>query len=184
MLSRDQALNLLESHTQETHLMHHALESESVLRHLARETGADETVWGLTGLLHDIDYAQTKDTPEQHGLVGAQLLQGQLPEESLQAIRAHNSEMTGIAPATALDYALRCGETVTGLVRASALVRPDKLQGLQPKSLKKKIKDKSFAANVSRERLAECTQIGLDQGRFLQVAITALQDIAPSVALD
>ncbi|ACV69258.1 HDIG domain-containing metalloprotein [Desulfohalobium retbaense] len=184
MFNREQALALLKEHTSEEHLLHHALETEAVMRHLARELGEDETVWGLTGLVHDIDYAQTKETPEQHGVLGAQMVADHLPDEALQAIRAHNSEMTGVAATTRLDFALRCGETVTGLVRASALVRPNKMEGLKPKSLKKKIKDKSFAANVSRERLAECDRIGLEQGAFLQLAITAVQEIAPEVGLE
>jgi hypothetical protein len=184
MLSREQALELLKGHVNEEHLLKHSLETESVMRYLARELDQDEELWALTGLLHDLDYSKTKSDPEQHGLVAAEMLAESLPEEGLQAIRAHNGELTKVAPESRLDFALRCGETITGLVRANALVRPNRMQGMKPKSLKKKIKDKAFAANVSRERLAEHTKLDLEQGRFLQLSILAIQDIAPKVGLD
>ena len=86
---------------------------------------------GLTGLLHDVDYPATEATPEKHGLEGARLLEGKLPEEALTAIRAHNGEMTGCAPQTRFDFALRCGETITGLISAAALMRPTGYEGMR-----------------------------------------------------
>jgi hypothetical protein len=184
MLTRDQALALLDQQGFENGLLHHALETEAVMRTLAARLGVDQELWGLTGLLHDLDFPQTKDDPARHGLVAAQELEGRLPEEGLQAIRAHNSEMNGTEATTIFDYALRCGETVTGLISANALVRPQGVQGMKPKSLKKKMKDKSFAANVNRERLQECERIGLDLNEFLQLAIAAFETIAPEVGLE
>ena len=183
MLTREHALALLDEHGLQDALLHHALETEAVMRGLALRLGYDQDLWGLTGLLHDLDFPQTKDDPAQHGLITAQKLQGQLPEEGLQAIAAHNSEMNGADPVSIFDFALRCGETVTGLISANALVRPQGMQGMKPKSLKKKMKDKSFAANVNRERLHECDKIGLDLNEFLQIAITAFEPIAEEVGL-
>ena len=151
MLDREQALALLNELGPEKHLIQHALASEAVMRALARHLGEDEEVWGLTGLLHDLDYPLTHEDPAKHGLVGAERIGDRLPEEALHAICAHNGEMTGVAPSSAFDYALRCGETVTGLVVTAALVRPTGMEGMQASSLKKKMKDKAFAASVNRE---------------------------------
>ena len=184
MITRDDALKLLKQGNPEPHLLAHALESEAVLRGLAKNLGRDQELWGLTGLLHDLDYAESKDQPSRHGLASRELLQGRLPDEALAAIARHAFEMNGSeAPSTELDFALRCGETVTGLVHANALVRPGGLAGMEPKSLKKKMKEKAFAASVCRETIRECEKIGLDLGAFFQIAIEAVTGVKEQVGL-
>lgn len=154
------------------------------MRGLAKKLGQDEEIWGITGLLHDLDYAATKDAHARHGLDTVELLEGKLPEEALAAIRRHAYEMNGSEePESQFDFALRCGETVTGLVHAGALVRPTKIDGMKPKSLKKKMKDKAFAASVNRDCIRECDKIGLELGEFLQIAIASVTEIAPEVGL-
>lgn len=174
MLSRDSALALIKSHNPEPHMIQHALASESVMRALAEHFGEDLDLWGLTGLVHDVDYPLTKETPEQHGLQAESILKNQLPQEAVAAVKAHNSECTGVLPATRLDFALRAAETVTGLISAAALVRPTGLEGMQASSLKKKMKDKAFAASVSRERIRECERIDLTLDQFLTLSIEAM----------
>ncbi|WP_027178068.1 HDIG domain-containing metalloprotein [Maridesulfovibrio bastinii] len=183
MISRDEAFDLLKANTPEENLIHHALESEAVMKALAAHLGQDEELWSITGLLHDLDYSSTKDSPEKHGLTGAEMLKDKLPEEALYAIKAHNGEMTGAAPKSQFDYALRCGETVTGLIHANALIRPEGMQGMAPKSLKKKMKAKAFAASVNREIIKECEKLGLDITEFFKISITAIEDIADQVSL-
>ena len=183
MITRDEAMALLESFEPEEHMIHHALESEAVMRGLAQRLGRDVELWGLTGLLHDLDYPQTKDNPLRHGLDAMGPLEGKLPEQALHAIRAHNGARTGVAPETELDFALRCAETVTGLVVANALVRQTKLAGMKPKSLNKKMKEKAFAANVERDTIRECEKIGLELGDFFQIAIESVSSIADRVGL-
>ncbi len=183
MLARDEAYALLTQHLTEAQLVTHSLESEAVLSALARRLGQDEALWGLTGLLHDLDYSATKDEPARHGLASAEMLAGKLPEEAIQAIRAHNGEHTGVAPSTQLDFALRCGETVTGLIHTNALVRPARMEGMEAKSLKKKMKDKAFAASVNREIIGECQKLGIEQGEFFTIAIEAITGIAGKVGL-
>jgi putative nucleotidyltransferase with HDIG domain len=178
MLDREEAVSLLQSKGLEENLIAHCLQTEAVLRHLADRLGQDPHLWGITGLLHDLDYPGTKDDAASHGLETARELDGKLPEEALQAIKAHNSEENGAVPANEFDFALRCGESVTGLVSANALVRPQGMEGMKPSSLKKKMKDKSFAANVSRERIRECEKLGLDLDEFLRIGIEALGGIA------
>ncbi|WP_415713742.1 HDIG domain-containing metalloprotein [Maridesulfovibrio sp.] len=184
MISRNEALELLKSNVKEENLIQHSLESEAVLGALAEKLGQDVELWSITGLLHDLDYSQTAETPEKHGLIAAEMLEGKLPEESIQAIRAHNGNMTGVPPQTDFDFALRCGETVTGLIHANALMRPEKMNGMAPKSLKKKMKAKAFAASVDREIIKECDKIGLELGDFFALSIEAVAKIAPEVGLD
>ncbi|MBG0774955.1 MAG: HD domain-containing protein [Desulfovibrionaceae bacterium] len=183
MLTRDAALQLLAAQNPDPHLMHHSLQSEAVLRGLAAHLNQDVELWGLAGLLHDVDFAHTKQTPERHGLMAMDILGDALPAEALTAIRAHNSECTGEEPTTPLDFALRAGESVTGLVAANALVRPEGMDGMKPKSLKKKMKEKAFAANVSRERIREYEKLGLEAGDFFQIAIDAMAPIAAETGL-
>ena len=182
MMSRDDALAQLRAHNPEAHLIQHALASEAVLRALAERLGEDADLWAMTGLLHDIDYPLTQMMPEAHGLRGAEMLEGALPEPALAAIRAHN-DCTGFTPATPLDFALRCGETVTGLVVTAALVRPTGMEGMEAKSLKKKMKDKAFAASVNRDCIRECDRIDLDLDAFLALAIDAMTPHAAVLGL-
>ena len=183
MITREEALGLIEQAGFEDSLLHHSLEAEAVLRGLAKRLGKDEDVWGLAGLLHDLDFPETKNNHELHGLKGADMLEGRLPDEAVNAIRAHNGELNGNTPETDLDFALRCGESVTGLVSANALVRPNGMEGMKPKSLKKKMKDKAFARNVNRDIVRECDKLGLELGEFLQISIDSITPIADQVGL-
>lgn len=182
ILSRDEALALLRASGSEESLVRHALASEAVMRGAAGRLGEDVELWGLTGLLHDLDYPETHAEPEKHGLLSAERLASGLPEEALHAIRAHN-DCTGVKAKSRFDFALRCCETVTGLVMAAALVRPSGMEGMQASSLKKKMKDKAFAASVCRENIRECTQIGLELGDFLELAIAALTPLSAELGL-
>ena len=181
MLDRTEALAMLKASAPD-HLYVHALETEAVMRALAARLGQDPETWGLAGLLHDLDYPQTKDTPEKHGLLTAETLAGKLPDEAVQAIARHN-EMNGNLPETRFDFALRCGETVTGLIHTAALVRPTRMQGMEAKSLKKKMKDKAFAASICRDTIKECEKIDLELGDFLTLAIGAITRIENEVGL-
>ena len=176
MINREAALEKLKSYQPDSYQYQHALYSEAIMRALAPRFEADPDVWGLCGLLHDIDFPLTKHTPEQHGLKAKELLEGidGMTDEIVNAIMAHNSEHTGVQPSCDLDYALRCSETVTGLICAAALMRPTGMEGMEPKSIKKKMKDKAFAAAVSRENIRECEKIGLPLDDFLAIAIKAM----------
>ncbi|MGE4296882.1 MAG: HD domain-containing protein [Desulfovibrionaceae bacterium] len=183
MITRDDAIALLKAQNPDDHLVCHALESEAVMRGLASTLGEDAELWGLAGLLHDVDFPHTKDSPETHGLMAMGILGDALPETALTAIKAHNAEYTRVAPSSRFDYALRAAESVTGLVHANALVRPEGMAGMAPKSLKKKMKEKAFAANVDRERIREYEHLGMEATAFFQVAIDAIAAVAPQVGL-
>jgi uncharacterized protein len=174
MIARAAALALFSAQTPEPSLTAHCLQTEAVMRALAGHLGQDADLWGTTGLVHDLDYPHTKASPERHGLMAGELLAGKLPPEALHAIAAHNDEHTRVAPETVLDFALRAAESVTGIVSANALVRPDGFAGMSPKSVKKKMKDKAFAANVRRDNIRECERAGVDLDTFLGLAIAAM----------
>lgn len=174
MITREEALRKLHECHVTPSLLRHALASEAVLGALARKLGEEEELWSMTGLLHDLDFPETEAEPARHGLLGAQLLAGDLPEAALCAIKAHNGEMNGATPETKFDYALRCGETVTGLIAAAALMRPAGYEGMAVKSIKKKMNDKAFAANVNRDNIRQCEKCGLALDEFLDLAISAM----------
>ena len=104
--------------------------------------------------------------------------------EMAHAISAHNEEHTGVKRESDFDYALAAGESITGLIYAYALMRPDKLQGMKAKSLNKKFKDKHFARPVSREFIADIEKTGIEKSVFFEIAIAAMQEIASEIALD
>jgi len=184
VISREAALALFEAQGPEPSLRLHCLESEAVLAALARRLGCDEELWARCGLLHDVDFPATAHDIARHGLPAADLLAGHLPPEAVRAIVSHNHGNNGAPPPDSpLGWALRCGETVTGLVAANALVRPGGFDGMTPKSLKKKMKEKSFAANVDRDTILECEKLGLPLDEFFQIAIDAMTPLAPLLGL-
>lgn len=184
MIDRQSALALLAEQKTPPSLLQHALASEAIMRALAQHFGENEDIWGLTGLLHDLDYPATAENAARHGLDTAEMLAGQLPDEALTAIRAHNAEMNGAAgPASRFDYALRCGETVTGLISAAALMRPTGMEGMEVKSIKKKMKDKAFAASVCRDNIRQCAEAGLELDAFLALSIEAMRAHAAELGL-
>ena len=184
MIQRQEALDLLAENKTPASLLQHALASEAIMRALAVRFGENEDLWGLTGLLHDLDYPTTAENPARHGLDTADMLAGQLPDEALAAIRAHNAEMNGAgAPSCRFDYALRCGETVTGLISAAALMRPTGMEGMEVKSIKKKMKDKAFAASVCRDNIRQCAEAGLELDDFLSLAIEAMRTHSAELGL-
>lgn len=184
-MDRPAALALLHEHCPDERLRRHCLAAEAVLKALARRLGQDQALWGLAGLLHDLDYDQTAHDMARHGLVSRQMLGPLgLPTEVLQAIAAHNAENLGLTRATPLDIALTCGETVTGLIMATAMVYPDKkLSSVKPKSVVKRMKEKAFAASVNRGHILLCEQLGIPLNDFAALAVAAMQEISGELGL-
>ncbi|MCX6665995.1 MAG: HD domain-containing protein [Euryarchaeota archaeon] len=179
MIERDEALQLLKKYLKNEKHTQHSLAVEAIMREMARMSHEDEELWGLTGLLHDIDYGYTEDTPEKHTMIAAQILEGLLPQEGIEAIQAHNYKHTGRLPINALDRALVAADAVSGLVIATALIIPSKkLADVKPETLLNKYKDKTFAARCERKRIELCADTGFELEQFLQISLTALQKIA------
>jgi len=183
-MDRAAAWELLSSKVADEYLIKHSLATEAIMRSLARKLGHDEELWGATGLLHDLDFPETKDTPERHGLLSAEMLQGSLPEEAVEAIKRHNAEALGLKRQTTLDLALSAAESITGLVVATTLVYPDKkLQSVKPKSVVKRMKEKAFAAKVNRDMILLCEEIGVPLPEFAQLSVEAMRDISDELGL-
>ena len=185
MISRDQAWQLLNKHVQDEVLLKHSRETEVIMRALANRLGKDEELWGVIGLLHDLDFEATKDDPTEHTLKTVEILADRgFPPEALQAIKAHNWDNLGIERQSELDYALAAAESLTGMLVATALVRPDrKLASVKVKSVKKKLKSPGFARAVRREPIYEVEKIGLTLDEFVQIALDAMGEIHSELAL-
>ncbi|MBN1131715.1 MAG: HDIG domain-containing protein [Bacteroidales bacterium] len=184
-LERQKAIELLKQYVKNEKMIIHSLESEAVMRALARRLGRDEEKWGLTGLLHDIDVEITDADPKVHALKAEMLLEDyDLDGDMLDAIRMHNEEATGLARTTEFQHALAAGETITGLIHATALVYPDrKIEPVKVKSISKRMKEKAFAASVRRENIMECEKIGLTLDEFIEISLDAMKGIAHQIGL-
>ena len=184
-LTRDAALKLMESHVQESSLRKHCLATEAIMRALAVKMGRDEMGWGLAGLLHDLDFAYTRDDPAGHGPKTIELLAPyHLPREILDAILRHNAEALQLERQTPLDYALTCAETITGLIVAAALVHPSRrISSLQLQSVLKRMKSKDFARNVNRTQVALCEKLDIPLSDFVALSFQAMSTISDQLGL-
>lgn len=184
-MTRDEAVSLLETHIHADNLKSHCLATEAIMRQLALKLGQDQQLWGIVGLLHDLDFEYTREDPATHGLKTVELLAPYpLPEEASNAILRHNAEALGLLRQTTLDNALTCAETVTGLIVAAALVHPDKqIRSLKPSSVRKRMKSKDFARNVNRAHIVLCEQIDIPLMDFIELSISAMNSISDQIGL-
>ena len=184
MIDRNDAFALVEARIPNRNLVNHCLAAEFIMEAIARHLdlpGEDVARWGLAGLLHDLDYAETAEDFERHGLVTSELLEGQIDDEMLHAILAHAEK----APMeTTMDRALYAADPTTGFIVAAALVRPDKsLANVEVKSLKKRWKEGAFARGASREQMATCEEIGIPRDEFLALSLDAMKAHAEELGL-
>ncbi len=175
---------LLRKYVTQENMLRHSYASRAVLEALAEKLNEDSKLWGITGLLHDIDVEITDAASDRHGKESRRLVGTVLPEEAICAIEAHNENAGLRKRATKLDHALAAGETITGLITATALVYPDKkLSSVKVKSITKRMKEKLFAASVKRENIMECKELGMELDEFAAIALCAMQKIAPVLGL-
>ena len=176
MIAREEALALVRERIPAENLVNHSIAAEIIMEALAKRLGCnaiDVERWALTGLLHDLDYAETGEDPARHGLVTAELLAGLVDDEMLHAILGHADK---VDRTTLMDHALWCADPTTGFIVAAALVRPDRdLENVALKSLKKRWKEGAFAKGASREQMAGCELIGIERDDFLGLALAAMQ---------
>ena len=160
----------------------HLISVEGVMRALARHFGEDEDTWGLTGLFHDLDQDQTHDDIERHARVAAGWLrEAEVDEAIVNGVLAHAHEEHRT---DRMSKAIVHADALSGLLVAAALVRPERATGMKVSSLKKKLKEKSFAPGVNREEILAAEQeIGLSLDDFLRVGIEGLQEVAPEIDL-
>ena len=169
----------------------HCIESEAIMKALARHFGEDEEKWEIIGLLHDIDWELTKNNVSEHCIRSQEILrEAGATEFLIETIISHGYSMDSIpalkdkSRSGVLQHSLVAAETLTGLIIASALMQPDKkLASVSLKSLKKKFKTKSFAARCNRELILECEKAGIPLNDFLKIGLEALQGISGKLGL-
>jgi len=182
-LNREEILDSIHGNVQDRNMIKHMLATESIMRALARKLGEDEEEWGITGLIHDIDVELVEGDMSSHGRLGSDLARELGASGTMaHAILCHN-EAHDVPRETKLDKALFCADPLSGLITAAALVRPDKLGGLTSKSVMKRFHEKSFAAGVDREQVAQCQKIGLELEEFMSLGIEAMKGIASELGL-
>ena len=185
-ITKEQADKLVEEYISEPITKLHLLESEAIMRALAKRFGEEEDAWGVIGLLHDIDWDLTKEDTSEHCVKCQEILrQAGGSEFLIETIISHGYGLDSIPSlsdkerSTNLQYCLVAAETLTGLIIASTLMQPDrKLSSLSLQSLKKKFKNKGFAARCNRELIKECEKAGISLDEFLEIGLVALQGIA------
>ncbi len=190
-MDREQALQLLKQYVKTENVLKHMLASEAIMRSLARKFNEDEEQWGIIGLLHDIDWDLTKGNPKEHCTKAVEILKkAGIDDFIIETIVSHgygfdfNEALRNKERSTKIQHALAAAETLTGLIVAAALMQPDKkLSSVRVESLKKKFKDKRFAANCSRDIILECEKIGLILEEFLEISLQAMQGIAGDLGL-
>ncbi len=184
-MQRSEALGIVNEYVKNENLVRHMLAVEAAMRFYAEKMEADPDTWGLTGLLHDFDWEIHPDL-DRHPQAGVPLLrQHNVPEDIIRAIQSH-ADHTGIPRQSDMEKALFACDEVTGLITAVALVRPSRsLHDLKASSVKKKWKDRAFAAGANREEIARgADEFGVDLWSHVDNVIQAMRSIAPELGLD
>ena len=182
-VTREEAEKLFRKYNESESLYHHALSVEAVMREAAERYGEDPDFWGIVGFLHDIDWEKF---PEEHCRKAPELLaEINAPDELVHAVCSHGYGMvTDVKPEKMMEKMLFTVDELTGLITATALMRPEKMKGISVKSIKKKWKDKSFAAGVNREVITKGTEmLSMETQDVIQLAIDGMTKIAPEIGL-
>lgn len=187
--TRDEAIALMHEYTASDSLRKHMLSVEAAMRAYARKYGEDEHHWGLAGLMHDFDYERFPNAAhsptEEHPAEGARILRSRgYPEDVIQAMLGH-ANYSGVARESLMAKTLYAVDELSGLITATALVRPSRsVLEVEAKSVRKKMKDKAFARGVNRDDVINgAADLGVDLDEHIAFVITAMQAVAPSLGL-
>ncbi len=186
MTTRKQAYDILQTHITGRFMINHHLSSEIVMRAFARHFGENEELWGICGLLHDLDWEYTKDNPSEHTKKAAEILRAAgVDEVIIHAVQAHHPSASGIEPSNVMEQCLYTTEELTGLIIACALVQPDKkMASVTPDSVLKKLKKEGFARSVNREIVGRAPEVlGLPMEKIIEISLAAMQGIAGELGL-
>jgi len=184
-MKRDEAINLLHQYIKNENMIKHCLAAETVVKAAAKHLGEDEEKWSMAGLLHDLDVELVNADPKIHGLETARILEETgIDPEIIEAIKLHNEHATDQPRTTVFHHALCAGETITGMIIATTLVYPDKkLASVKPRSVKKRMKAKAFAASVDRDKIRECEKAGIPLDDFINLSLEAMRGISNELGL-
>jgi len=185
MITKGRALEILKENISNQNLRKHHYGVAAAMKGLALEFDSDPEIWEIVGLLHDADYEKTKDTPEQHTVLLAEILRDEGVDEGIiRAIQSHNYEYTGLMPESEMEYALLSCDDLAGLIVAVALVNPEKLTGVTVESVLKKFRSKSFAAGADREKIRRCEEkLDLPLEAFIDLVLKAMKKDAELLGL-
>jgi putative nucleotidyltransferase with HDIG domain len=183
-LSREQAWDLFRSWTESESLRRHVLAVEAAMRAYARRFGEDEELWGLVGMLHDLDYERFPDLETGHPRMALEELRRQeFSEEFVRAVASH-ADFLEVSRDSLMEKTLYAVDELSGFVMACAFVRPEGIRGMTPKSVKKKMKTPAFAAAVNRDELrAGAAELGVDFDEHVALVIAALDERAAELGL-
>jgi len=180
-LTRKEALELLKQNLKTDNLFTHSLAVGAIMKELAKHLNKDEQKWEITGLLHDLDYEETKDDPDNHALKTVEMLGDKVDQDVKDAILAHNGKKELEKD---MEIALYAADQLSGLIVAAVLVRPNKdIAELSVKSLKKKFKDKAFARGADREKIKEIAKLNIELNDFFKIAIDGMVRIKDELNL-
>jgi putative nucleotidyltransferase with HDIG domain len=182
-MQREEAVKLVEKHVKNKNLRKHMYAVEACMVALAERLGGDKELWSLTGLLHDLDYEQTAEDPDNHGKTTVDMLKayGDFPQELHDAVLAHAGHKE---PESDFEMALYAVDPTTGLIVAAALMHPDKkLSALDTEFIMRRFKEKRFAAGANREQIMAAERLGLDLEEFLGVCLGAMGNISGVLGL-
>lgn len=183
MISRDEALKRVKEHVKNRNLVKHMIAVSAIMGGLAEYLEDDRELWEIVGILHDIDYEKVGEDWERHGVVSAEMVADDLPKDAVHAISAHNPR-TGYKPESPMDVALLAADALSGLIVATALMMPDKkVATVKVRSLRRKLRDRSFARGVNRENLARCEKLGLNLDEFLAIGLESMQSVSDELGL-
>ncbi len=184
-MKREEALDLLREYVKNENMIKHCLASEAVMSALAERLGEDREKWALAGLLHDLDVEITDADLKIHGLKTVEILREKgIDPEIIEAIRLHNEDAHQDKRTSVFHHALAAGETITGLITATALVYPDKkLASVKTKSITKRMKEQAFARSVNRDIIRECELIGIPLPEFAALSLEAMRGIHEELGL-
>lgn len=186
MITRNQAYEILQKHIKGQFMINHHLGAEIVMRAFARHFGENEELWGICGLLHDLDWEYTKDNPQEHTKKAAEILRAEnVDEVVIHAVQAHHPSASGIEPSNVMEKCLYTTEELTGLMIACALVQPDKkLASVKSESVLKKLKTKGFAKGVNRDVVHQAPEVlHLPMEEVIKISLEAMQSIADKLGL-
>ncbi len=184
-VSRDDAWRLFCDWTQSDSLRKHVLAVEAAMRAYARERGEDEELWAVTGIVHDLDYERYPDLETGHPRIALEELRKLgYPDEVVEAVAGH-ADFLGVPRTTPMAKTLYAVDELTGFIAACALVRPTGIHGLTPKSVKKKLKQPSFAAAVDRDEVRRAAdELGVDFDEHVAFVIAAMEERADELGLE
>ncbi len=189
-ITREQALGLIHKYNKDQHDIFHYLESEAVMRQLAKTLGEDEDYYAMLGLLHDLDWGITKENPQEHLTKAPKILKDAgFDDKFIEIIISHGYgfDCAGLIDKKRTkkeEFALASSETITGLINSYALMRGRKVSDMESEGLKKKFKDKRFAAAIRRDVIEEAQNLGLTLDEFFKIAIEGIKNIASNVGLE